>query len=299
MIRPLLAALLLTASSMAASPAAWLRAGRSEAREGSWSKAEELLVRAESEARLLDDPSLQLAARLSRVNLRLVALEIDSASALVPTLPRRWLSTADTANWLLTRSRVALAGDQTREGLRLADSALALSLRTKETPLRASAAIVAGRARWMNGDARGAAKLLKKARRWTDDEIQLEAAALQLESHLQQTSGSPEKSLRAIRQSLDLWRSAGDVAGVLAALPQRATLALSSGDSSTARETWDALAEIARGTGLPLQAIRALEASAKASPDGAAERLRLANQIRQESGLSIDTAPLAGEPSPP
>jgi len=286
--------LLLAAAGLAVAapnPAGFLRAGRAEARAGSWARAEDLLTRAEESARLLDDPSLALAARVARVDLRLTAEEFDSAAALLPALPARAVSSGDSAVWHLVQARTALArGDLSSAGT-FAENGRACARRSREASLRSLAAIVSGRVLLAAGDRDGARKRLKEANRDADDIPGLDASTAALEARLELADNHPAKALAAIERALDLWRAAQDVGGVLGALPVRAQIALAQGDTAAARETWDAAAHTAERTGLPRGAVRARLMAAAASPSCAEDRRARAREILRSSGLRPDQFP--------
>lgn len=272
-------------ASFAASPAAFLRSGRLAARDARWEKAEELFLRAESGARLLDDASLELAARSARIDLRLGAEEFDSAAALLDPLPRRALSAADSAVWNLSHARVALARRNLPEARAFAEASQDQACRSKETPLRSVASATLSRALLESGDLDGATKAWKKARGWADDVPALEASAAALEARLLQARGETTKATKAADRALALRRSDNDVAGVLATLPLRAAIATAAQDTAAARESWDAAAHIAERTGLPLAAVRAHLMAAAANPAAGASRRDRARQILSASGL--------------
>lgn len=273
------------ASASAASPAALLRAGRQEARAGSWAKADDLFLRAEDGARLLDDATLELAARLARIDLRLTAEEPDSAAALLPALPKRAIPVADSAVWHLARARVALAKDDLPTAREASLAAHQAADRGDERPLRSVASVVLGRALLAGGDLDGATRAWKDARRRADDVPALEASAASLEARLELARNRPIQATTAIERSLSLWRVEQDVGGILGALPLRAQVASAQGDSAAARETWDAAAHIAERTGLPRGAVRACLMAGAASPAAAATRQARAREILKASGL--------------
>lgn len=283
-IAPLLLALG-SLSWAAPNPAGLLRAGRAEARAGAWSRAEELLLRAEENAHLLDNPSLALAARIVRIDLRLVAEELDSATALLPVLPARAVACGDSATWYLVHARTALARGDLASARALSDSGRATARRSREAPLRSLAAVISGRVLLAGSDRDGARKRLKEARRDADDLPALEAAAHNLEARLELAENHPAKALQAIEKALDLWRSSQDIGGILGTLPLRAQVASAQGDTAAARESWDAIAHTSEQTGLPRSAVRARLMAAQASPSCAAARRLRAREILQSSGL--------------
>lgn len=272
-------------ATFAASPAAFLRSGRLAARDARWDKAEELFLRAESGARLLDDASLELAARSARVDLRLSAEEFDSAAALLGPLPRRALSAADSAVWNLSHARVALARRSLPEARSFAEASRDQACRSKEDPLRSVAWATLSRSLLESGDLEGASKAWKKARSAADDVPALEASAAALEARLLLARGETAKATKAADRSLALWRSGNDIAGVLATLPLRASIATAAADSAAARESWDAAAHIAERTGLPRAAVRAHLMAAAANPSAGDPRRDRARQILSASGL--------------
>lgn len=272
-------------ASFAASPAAFLRSGRQAAREARWEKAEAFFQRAESGARLLDDASMELAARSARIDLRLGAEEVDSAAALLSPLPRRALSAADSAVWNLSHARVALARRSLPEARTFADAAQDQACRSKEAPLRSVASATLARTLLESGDLDEATKAWKKARRHADDVPALEASSAALEARLLLARGDVAKATKAADRSLALWRSGNDIAGVLATLPLRAAIATSATDTAAARESWDAAAHIAETTRLPLAAVRAHLMSASSNPAAGAARRDRARQILSASGL--------------
>lgn len=276
---------LTTTATLAASPAAFLRSGRLAARDARWDKAEELFLRAESGARLLDDASLELAARSARIDLRLGAEEFDSAAALLVPLPRRALSAADSAVWNLSHARVALARRNLPEARAFAEASRDLACRSKETPLRSVASATLSRALLESGDLEGATKAWKKARGWADDVPSLEAGAAAMEARLLLAGGDHAQATKAADRSLALRRSDNDIAGVLATLPLRASVATAAADTAAARESWDAAAHIAERTGLPLAAVRAHLMAAAANPAAGDARRDRARQILSASGL--------------
>ena len=276
---------LFATTSFAASPAAFLRSGRQAAREARWEKAEELFLRAESGARLLDDASLELAARSARIDLRLGAEEIDSAAALLPPLPRRALSAADSAVWNLSHARVALARRALPEARSFAESSQDQACRSKEAPLRSVASATLSRVLLESGDLEGATKAWKKARGAADDVPALEATSAALEARLLTARGQHAKATKAADRSLSLWRSGNDIAGVLSTLPLRASIATSAADTAAARESWDAAAHIAERTGLPKVAVRAHLMAADANPSAGGPRRERARQILSASGI--------------
>lgn len=276
---------LTTTATLAASPAAFLRSGRLAARDARWDKAEELFLRAESGARLLDDASLELAARSARIDLRLGAEEVDSAAALLVPLPRRALSAADSAVWNLSHARVALARRNLPEARAFAEASQDLACRSKETPLRSVASATLSRALLESGDLEGATKAWKKARGWADDVPSLEAGAAAMEARLLLARGDHSRATKAADRSLALRRSDNDIAGVLATLPLRASVATAAADTAAARESWDAAAHIAERTGLPLAAVRAHLMAAAANPAAGDARRDRARQILSASGL--------------
>jgi len=276
------------ASVSAASPAALLRAGRQEARAGSWAKADDLLLRAEDGARLLDDARLELAARCARIDLRLVAEEPDSAAALLPELPKRAIPVADSAVWHLARARVALARSDLPAAREAALAARQAADRSDECPLRSVTSVVLGRALLAGGDLEGATRAWKDARRRADDVPALDASVAALEARLELARQRPVQAAAAIERSLSLWRAEQDVGGILGALPLRAQVAAAQGDSAAARETWDAAARIAERTGLPRAAVRACLMAGAASPAAAATRRTRAQEILKASGLPTD-----------
>lgn len=285
-MRRLLPILALAATvPFAATPAAFLRSGRQAAREARWEKAEELFLRTESQARLLDDASLELAARSARIDLRLGAEELDSAEALLTPLPRRALSAGDSAAWNLSHARVALARRKLPEARAFAEAAQDQACRSKETPLRSVASATLSRALLESGDLEGATKAWKKARRSADDVPALEASSAALEARLALARGDAGKATKAADLSLSLWRSSNDIAGVLATLPLRAAIATASADTAAARESWDAAAHIAETTGLPLTAMRSHLMASSANPAAGAARRERARQILSASGL--------------
>lgn len=269
----------------APNPAGLLRAGRAEARAGSWSRAEDLLSRSEEQAHLLDDPSLVLAARIARVDLRLVAEEFDSATAMLPVLPSRAVSCGDSAAWLLVRARTALAQGDLPKARILSDSSRLTARRSGEASLRSLSAVVSGRVHLVGGDRQGARARLKEARRDADGIPGLEASVHLLDARLELAENRPAKALQAVENALSLWRSTQDIGGILAALPVRAQVAVAQGDSAAARESWDALAHIAEQTGLPRSAVRARLMAGEASPSSAPARRLRAREILQSSGL--------------
>jgi len=286
----------LASVAMATNPASLLRAAREEARAGAWSKAEKLLVRVEEGARLLDDPSLELAARVTRIDLRLTAEEFDSAYALLPVLPRRSISTADSAVWHLARARVALARGDIPAAKTAAEEASGAAKRADEDPLTSVASAVLGRVLLASGDLEGATKAWKRARSDADGVPALDANAATLEARIELAGNHSTKASKAIEISLRLWRSQQDVGGILGALPVRAQLALADRDTGAAREAWDAAAHIAEETGLPRTAIRARLMAASASPSCASARIDRVREILKASGLTESQLPTDLQP---
>lgn len=285
------AALLVAASisvACAADPAALLRSGRQAARSGEWDKAETLLTRAEEGARLLDDASLELAARVARVDLRLAADENDSAATLLPPLPRRQVAAADSAVWHLACARVHLARGNASQAMTESDMARAAADRAKEKPLRSAAAATQGRARLAQGDVDGAKSSWKAARRLADDIPSLEAGSATLEAHIALASGRASDAAKAVARAMASWRTQQDVGGILATLPLQAEISSRAGDIAAAGESWDALARIAETARLPRVAVRALlQATRSDSSNGQVRRERaraILHQARLDEG---------------
>lgn len=277
--------------ALAADPAALLRSGRQAARHGEWGKAETLLSRAEDGARLLDDPSLELAARVARVDLRLAADENDSAVTLLPPLPRRQVAAADSAVWHLASARVHLARGNASQAMTESDMALAAADRAKEKPLRSAAAATQGRARLAQGDVDGARSSWKAARCLADDIPALEAGAALLEARIALASGRSSDAAKAVARSMSSWRAQQDVGGVLAALPLQAEISMRTGDLAAAGESWDALARIAETARLPRVAVRALLQAARSDTSNGQQRRERARTILQQARLDEGSLP--------
>jgi len=282
---------LLLAGALAADPAAFLRSGRQAARAGQWSKAESQLLRAEEGARQTDDASLELAARLARVDLRLAADEHDSAASLLPALPLRAVATADSAVWHLARARVALARGERGEAMTESDIALRLADRADESPLLSAAAVVRGRAQLAQGDLDAAASSLRKARSEADDILPLQASVAALQARLALARGEAREAAKAADRSLALWREAQDVGGVLATLPLRADIDIALGSSASALESWNASARIAESSGLPRVAIRSHLRAARLDAASSGTRVERAREILRSSGIPLASLP--------
>lgn len=296
------AALLLAVAAcvQAVDPSAFLRSGRAAARSGDWSRAEIQLARAEQGARLLDDPSLELAARIARVDLRLSADETDSAAALLPPLPRRAVAPADTAVWRLARARTALARGDRDAALTESNFAVAAARRADEAPLLSAAWLVRGRALLERGDVDGAATAWKKGRSAADDVASLEASAATLEARIALARGRTRDAQRAGERALARWRAAQDVGGILSTLPVRARIDQEAGAVDAALESWSSAARIAESTGLPRVAVRAhLQAAGLGGPESDSHRAR-ARAVLDAAGLPASTLPadLAGQLGP-
>lgn len=284
MTKPVLL-LLLAASALATDPAAFLRSGKQAARGGEWSKAESHLVRAEDGARLVDDVSLELAARIARVDLRLTAEESDSAATLLPELPSRQIPAADSAAWHLARARVSLAAGDRATAATESAIAVELARRAKESPLVSAAWLVRGRVLLARSDLEGARSAWKKGRSEADDVPALEAAASVLEARIALARGDSRNAAKASQRALVLWRSAQDVGGVLSALPLRAEVDRLAGASASALESWIAAARIAESTRLPRVAVRAQLQAAALDPASAESRRARAREILQAANL--------------
>jgi|GEM_PF-7040650 len=275
----------------AANPAALLRSGRQAARNGDWNKAEALLSRAEDGARLLDDPSLTLAARIARIDLRLAAEENDSAEALIPQLPLRNVAAADSAVWHLVRARVRLAQGSPGQALTESDLACAAADHAREKPLRSVSAAVQGRARLAQGDLDGAESSWKMARRNADGIPALEAGTAALEARIALARNRPDDAAKAIARAMASWRSQQDVGGVLATLPLQAEIDLRTGNAGAAGESWSAAAHIAETSMLPRVAVRSLLQANASDPSGAPERRNRARAILQQAGIQEGSLP--------
>lgn len=283
--------LLLVGASIAADPAAFLRSGRQAARTGQWAKAEAQLLRAEGGARLVDDASLELAARLARVDLRLSAEEFDSASALLPALPSREVGVADSAVWHLSRARVALGRGERSEAVTESDIAFRLADRADESPLLAATALVRGRAQLAQGDLKGAEASWKKARSETGRIGVLEASAAALQARIALARGETRDAAKAADRSLTLWRQAQDVGGILATLPLRADIDIALGANASALESWNASARIAESSGLPRVAIRSHLRISHLDATTSAEHVERAKEILRSSGIPLASLP--------
>ena len=228
----------------------WIQQGRDQARTGAWSQAEASFLSAEASARLLDDRSAILESRLLRVDLRLLAQEIDSAKSIFLPLPHQRVDRADSALWHMADARIQQA--QGKPGSEPARTALEKARRGSDKALTSYALLVNSRASLLGGSIPDAEAALEEASRLAGKlrflRIRIAAARCRLEL----AKNRPVPALAAAMESQNLAREETDVASIVAILPLRARSEELSGDILLAMETWEALRDLAETTGLRL-----------------------------------------------
>lgn len=237
--------------------AALLQNAQDAFRQGEWARADRAFARAQSSAALLDDRSTILEAVLGRMDLRLQAREVDSASRFLPVAPEPGLSTEDSTLWCTAKARLQQARGSD-SALGSADSALRVARRNPNRALVGWALLVRARIHFARSEYRDAANDLDQVH--PGDSPVLPARIALLRAQLELGQGRIAKARAFALEASTLAQRRGDVPAIVESLPVRARTEAADGDKIAARASWKSLLNTATSTGLPRQAREAEEA---------------------------------------
>jgi hypothetical protein len=239
-----------------ADPSAWMRAAQDAFLKADWGVADHFYSRAQEDALLVDDRSTLLAAKLGRVDLRLVAREPDSALSVLPGTPGVGISADDSILWWSARARVLQAkGSDPRESI---ETALAIARKTGRRPLKDWCLLVRARIRTQRGDFAGAASDLDEV--GAKGSRILELRLFQSKAALELARGNAREALDLVVKASDIARERGDVSSMVDLLPLRAKAEEGVGEFGAAKVSWQTQRSTALATGLDHQAREAREA---------------------------------------